>query len=438
MDFPTFFIETLGCQMNEQDSLRMRHRLAQAGYRPASRPEEADVLIVNTCSIRQKAEDKAYSVLGRYRLIKKSRPGCLIAVAGCLAQQKGEALLERVPDLDLVFGPRRVIEVDRLLEECRQRPGTLVAPSRSAGGPDELDCPGVTDETGLKAYVTIMEGCDNGCSYCIVPRVRGRKRSRPHRSIREEALQLVSRGVREITVLGQNVTAYRCPEDEHFAFPELLNMLCRIDGLERLRFTTSHPKDTGPELIECFGRLAPLCEHVHLPLQSGSDRMLRAMRRGYTLEEYLETIRALRDRVPEIAVTSDIIVGFPGEEEKDFEDTLEAIRAIRFDNLFSFKFSPRPGTRASLLARPLPESEKARRLEILQDAQRAISLSKNRRLEQTEVEVLVEGRSRSGDQWTGRTRTNKIVNFAGPVGLFGSMRPVTIVHGGPNSLLGRL
>jgi len=435
---PSFFIETLGCQMNEQDSLRMRQQLVQAGYRPADEPQDADLLIVNTCSIRQKAEEKAYSILGRYRLLKESRPGRLIAVGGCLAQQKGDGLLERMAYLDLVFGPHQVTEVDRLVEECRRRGESLSVVSPCAATLEDLECPGVTDGVGLKAYITIMEGCDNYCSYCIVPYVRGSEKSRSHRSIGEEARRLVTRGVKEITLLGQNVNAYRSPDRKGFGFPGLLESLSRIEGVRRLRFTTSHPKDTTQELIDCFGSLGPLCEHIHLPLQSGSDSVLSSMGRRYTMGEYLEKICALRGKTPGIGITSDIIVGFPGEREKDFEDTLEAVRVVRFDGLFSFKFSPRPGTRASQFPEKVPEAEMSRRLEILQALERGISIEKNTDLEGESVEVLVEGKSRSGSQWMGRTRGNKVVNFKGPKGLLGEFVNVTIEHGGPNSLLGRM
>jgi tRNA-2-methylthio-N6-dimethylallyladenosine synthase len=403
----SYYIETFGCQMNEQDSLRAGYRLAEAGCRQVSSPQEADILIVNTCSIRRKAEEKAYSLLGRFRALKKKRPGVIVAVGGCVAQQEGAGLLERMPQVDLVFGPHHVSEIDRLLIRSRADGERFAAVDQVTDSVEDLECPGIADRKGLKAYVTIMEGCDNFCSYCVVPFVRGRERSRPVSSLRDEATRLTEDGVKELTLLGQNVNAYRAPDRQGFRFPDLLETLSRIPGLRRLRFTTSHPKDLSYELIQCFASLPPLCEHIHLPLQSGSDSVLAAMNRGYTRSEYLEKIFALRARVPDMAITS-------------------------------FRFSPRPGTRAAERQETVPEEEKLRRLYALQDLQKRIDLEKNEGLEGKTVEVLAEGRSRDGAQWMGRTRANKIVNFSGPEGLMGQFVAVTILKGCQNSLRGTL
>jgi tRNA-2-methylthio-N6-dimethylallyladenosine synthase len=434
----SFYIETFGCQMNEQDSLRAGYHLAQAGCREVASADEADILIVNTCSIRRKAEEKAYSLLGRFRSVKRKRPDVVVAVGGCVAQQEGERLLDRMPQVDVVFGPHHVSEIDRLIDRCRTGGERFAAVSQITDSVDDLECPGISDRLGMKAYVTIMEGCDNFCSYCVVPFVRGRERSRPARSLIEEVRRLTVEGVKEITLLGQNVNAYRAPDRRGFRFPDLLEALSSLPALHRLRFTTSHPKDLSPELIACFGSLRPLCEHIHLPLQSGSDSVLAAMNRGYTRSEYLEKISALRDRVPDVVVTSDMIVGFPGEGTEDFEDTLAAMRSVRFDSLYSFKFSPRPSTRAAALEETVPEREKLDRLHVLQGLQKQISLEKNRALEGKTLEVLVEGRSRDREQWMGRSRSNKIVNFRGPGGLTGRSVSVRVREGCQNSLRGVL
>ncbi len=436
MEGLAYYIETFGCQMNEQDSLRAGERLKGAGCREVVSPAEADILIVNTCSIRRKAEEKAYSLLGRFRALKRRRPELTIVVAGCVAQQEGERLLDRIPHVDVVCGPHHVSEIGRLVKRSREKRQRFAMVSQMTNSVEDLECPGIPARNGLKAYVTIMEGCNNFCSYCVVPFVRGRERSRPCRSLLEEARHLLERGVKEVTLLGQNVNAYRAPDRMGFGFPDLLAALSGLEGLRRLRFTTSHPKDLSAELIECFGSLPPLCEHIHLPLQSGSDSVLEAMNRGYTRSVYLEKISALRDRVPNVAVTSDMIVGFAGEGLEDFEDTLAAIRHVRFDSIYSFVFSRRPGTRAARLEETVPEGEKLRRLHVLQAVQREISLEKNKALEGETFEVLVEGSSRNGRQWMGRTRTNKIVNFSGPEGLTGRFLPVTVREGCRNSLRG--
>lgn len=433
----SFHIETLGCQMNEQDSLLLHERLVRAGHRPAPEAEDADVLIVNTCSIRQKAEEKAYSIVGRFRALKQERSGIVVAVGGCLSQQKGETLLRRMPGVDLVFGPGQGSRIVDLLEACRDGRGPLVALDAGEWTDEALESCGAVREGEVKAYLKIMEGCDHFCSYCVVPYVRGSPRSRPADSILAEAKRLVARGVKEITLLGQNVSAYRDPTRPEFGFAELLEAVCNRVGPARLRFTTSHPKDTTRDLIDSFGKLGPLCEHMHLPLQSGSDRVLAAMGRGYTLAAYREIVVALRERCPGISITSDVIVGFPGETRRDYERTLEAVREIRFDGLFSFKFSARPGTHAASLRETVSEGQKTERLKTLQAVQREIGLEKNKALEGSIAEILVEGKSRKGDLWTGRTRTNRIVHVAGPAGWIGKLVSVRIERAGPHSLLGR-
>ncbi len=433
-----YHIETFGCQMNEQDTLRLERCLNEAGGNWVSDPAEADLLIINTCSIRRKAEEKAYSLLGRYRSLKKRRPGLMIAVGGCVAQQEGNRLLQRLPHIDMVFGPHHVQSIVTMVEQFQNRQERFVQVSHAEGTAEDLECSGIPDKSGLRAYMTIMEGCDNFCSYCIVPYVRGRERSRPFRSVIEEAKRLVDMGVREVTLLGQNVNAYRAPDRKGFLFPDLLSRINEVSGLRRLRFTTSHPKDLSPELIQCFGDLESLCEHIHLPLQAGSDRILAAMNRGYSRSDYLERIAGLRYRVPEIAITSDMIVGFPGEGEQEFLESLDILEKIQFDNLFSFKFSPRPGTRASRLEDETSEQEKGQRLRVLQDLQKSITKAKNKEMEGKFAEVFVEGRGRDERQWTGRTRTNKIVNFDSSDSMLGRFLDVHVERGYQNSLLGAL
>jgi tRNA-2-methylthio-N6-dimethylallyladenosine synthase len=432
----SFYIETIGCQMNEQDSLRISRQLTSAGYRGVTAPAEADILIVNTCTIRKKAEEKVYSLLGRYRAWKKERPGRILAVGGCVAQQDGDRLRVRMPHVDIVFGPHHVSRIEQYIRRRVESGKRVTEISLTEGSADDLECPGVSFEGGLRAFVTIMEGCNNFCSYCIVPYVRGRERSRSAASVRREVAGLAEAGVKDITLLGQNVNAYQAPERQDFRFPSLLRDLQNIPGLERLRFTTSHPKDLSPDLIRCFGEIKPLCEHIHLPLQSGSDRILASMNRKYRIGECLEKIRDLRSRCPDMAITTDMIVGFPGERDGDFEATMKVIRDVRFDNIFSFKYSTRVGTRAAKLKDTVPKRVKGERLDHLQEVQREIALQKNRALEGRCMEVLVEGRSRDGVQSMGRTRTNKIVNFPCDRQLAGRLVDVRIEKGCQNSLQG--
>jgi len=432
-----FYVQTFGCQMNEQDSLRMADRLSREGYSHVADLRRARLVLVNTCSIREKAQQKAYSFLGRLETLKRRRPDTIVACVGCVAQQEGPRLRERFPFVDLVVGPSHVGGIAELLEEFGRTRTPRVEVSQETGA-GSLDCEGVSRQGSVTAYVTIMEGCNNFCSYCVVPYVRGRERSRPYESIRREVGNLVRRGVKEVCLLGQNVNSYRCSETPQRDFPGLLEGLGSVEGLQRVRFTTSHPKDLSQSLIDCYGKLDVLCEHIHLPLQSGSDRVLSAMNRGYTLEHYLKKVDDLRKAVPEIGLSTDIIVGFPGEDERDFESTLEALEAIEFDTVFSFAYSARPGTRAALLEERISETEKRERLRYLQECQARIAARKNARMIGTCAEVLVEGTSRDGRHLMGRTRTNKIVNFEGPAGLVGRLCSVEIVKACKNSLLGRL
>ncbi len=432
-------ISTFGCQMNDRDSELIAQVLSAHDYRLTERPEEADLILINTCSIRQKAEEKAYSLLGRLKRLKARNPGLIIGVGGCVAQQEGDRLLERVPHLDLVFGTRRINDLPDLLQTVSRQGRRLAEvgldrPVRY--GPSEK----ALRSSPIKASVTVMHGCNNYCAYCVVPYVRGPEWSRPEGEIVTEVGGLAAQGVKEVLLLGQNVNSYGAPgPGGGAAFVDLLEKLELVQGLERLRFTTSHPKDLSPALIGCFGRLSKLCEHIHLPFQAGANPVLARMNRGYTREMYRERLRALRQNCPQIAVTSDVMVGFPGESRDDFEQTLDLIREIGFDDLFSFRYSDRQPARASGFTDKVPEEEKRRRLAELQTLQQGITLARNRALEGTWQQVLVEGTSKKSDrQGTGRTRTNKVVNFTADDLEVGLTASVFIEKGYAHSLKGTL
>jgi tRNA-2-methylthio-N6-dimethylallyladenosine synthase len=429
-----YYIETMGCQMNEYDSDHLARILEDSGYLPAGEPERADLVLLNSCSVRAKAEQKTLSRLGRLASLKRKNPRLLLVAAGCVAQQRGMDLLDRFPGLDLVLGPREVGNFREILRKT-ENGGTRLAAVDPHRGPVSFMGGFEYFQGRVKAYITIMEGCNNFCSYCIVPYVRGRETSRPPQEILQEARNLSLQGVKEITLLGQNVNSYIY---EGADFPALLQAMNEIKGLYRIRFTTSHPKDLSPQLIECFGQLQKLCPHIHLPFQAGSNRVLKEMKRGYSREKYEGLIRQLREARPDIAVTSDVMVGFPGETEEDFEMTLDLVHNVEFDNLFSFKYSDREGTPASRMRTKIQEDLKLARLTRLQDVQRRITLKKNKRLIDNDVKVLVEGVSKKGQELTGRTDTNKVVNFGGNNGDIGKLLNVTIKNASFNSLSGEL
>ncbi len=432
------YIETYGCQMNEHDSERMLRLLEEESFRETKDVGEADLVLINTCSVREKPEQKVYSALGRFKSLKEKR-GTIIGVAGCVAQQEGERLLDRVPYLDLVIGTHALSilpELVRRVEGFGER--VCETAFNSQGGYLKTPLPQRTS-LKVKSYITIMQGCNHFCSFCIVPYVRGREKSRSGQEILDEITQLAAQGVKEVCLLGQNVNGYGRGLTEGLDFTELLRRIDGIERIERVRFTTSHPADLSEGLIETFSRLRSLCEHIHLPFQSGSDRILERMHRGYTKASYLEKIETLKKRSPSIAVTADVIVGFPGEEEEDFCETLDLMERIRFDDLFSFKYSPRKGTRAAGFEGQVKTEIKERRLSILQERQKEITFAKHKALEGSAVEVLVEGRSKQSDQdVTGRTRSNNIVNFKGGFDLVGRLVEVRITKGLPHSLRGEL
>lgn len=417
--------------MNFHDSERVLGLLGLHGYESVREPQEADLVVFNTCSIREKAEQKFLSELGRLKGLKRKRPWMKVAVLGCVAQQKGRALKQQLPYVDYVIGPQNISRLPEVIGEKEQAVVTEENPDLAF---EQLPA---KRAQGISAWVNIMYGCNNFCSYCVVPYTRGRERSRPPEAIINEIKQLVSQGYKEVTLLGQNVNSY----SGGVTFPELLEMVNSIEGLERIRFVTSHPKDLSDELIEAMGSLDRLCEHIHLPLQSGSDRVLKLMNRKYTYSEYISKIEKLRARVPGIAITTDIIAGFPTETEEDHRATLKALQEIQFDGIFAFKFSPRPMTRAARMEGQLSEDVKSRRLSEILTLQDEITEKINKTLEGRVVEVLVEGPSeKDPEKLTGRTRTNKIVNFTAEPGqdLRGCLVDVQITRGLRHSLDGTL
>ncbi|ROR01559.1 tRNA (N6-isopentenyl adenosine(37)-C2)-methylthiotransferase MiaB [Desulfosoma caldarium] len=433
------YVHTFGCQMNTYDSLRVQRLLAQDGYALTTNATDADVIFINTCSVREKAEQKVFSLLGRLRRLKSRKPSLVIVVGGCVAQQLGSTLLERFPHVDVVVGTRALGSLPHILRSVRRGASRVAhVPDQDEEGWRELFGQTEAWVTDVVAPVTVMQGCDNFCTYCIVPYVRGRERSRPSREILREVQLLVEKGAREVLLLGQNVNSYGKGLEEKTRFSDLLRLLARETDVVRLRFTTSHPKDLTDDLIQCFVDLSPLCPHIHLPFQSGSDRILKRMHRGYSAEEYFRKVERLRAACPEISISADVMVGFPGETREDFERTLDLLRTVEFDSLFSFRYSDRPHTAARLFPDKVSEEEKAHRLTELQALQAAITLKKNL-MEVGQVrEVLVESTSKSGQgQMSGRTPHNRIVNFEGSQALKGRLIPVTITEAYAHSLKGR-
>lgn len=432
----SFHIITFGCQMNEHDSERMAGILKEQEFVQTNDAATADVIILNTCSIREKAEQKFYSELGRLRSLKQERPDLTIAVAGCIAQQEGKNILSRAPYVDMVFGPSDVARVSELPRLAQTWTNPLIEIN---GDPDyhRKQIPTLRADR-LKAWISIMYGCDNFCTYCIVPYVRGRERSRPPADVVGEVRQLAEQGYKEVTLLGQNVNSYGKGGLDPIAFPELLAMVNDVPGIERIRFVTSHPRDLSAELIAALRDLPKVCESLHLPVQSGADQILAAMNRKYTRADYLDRIHRLRAAVPSIALTSDIIVGFPGETEHDFTLTLQMLREVEYDGVFAFKYSKRPGTAALKLSDHIPDDVKEARLAQVLDLQKEISRRKNTAAIGMIFEVLVDGHSRKGGRLTGRTRGNRAVNFDGLDSLIGTLVMVRITDAGENSLNGEL
>ena len=448
MEPKNLFIKTFGCQMNVSDSDRIINILRGSGYRLTDDESMADAIIINTCSIRDKAEQKVYSALGRFKNLKNENKRLILGVGGCVAQQEGERLLKKVPYLDMVFGTHNIHLLPSIMKDVETRSAKICETSflDTFEAEDsfqfenlELNSDHVSPSLRkVNSFVNIMRGCDNFCTFCVVPYVRGSEISKKSSSIIKEVTRLSSEGVKEVTLLGQNVNSYGANEDE-VSFPVLLDMVAEINGIDRIRFVTSHPKDLSKELINSFVRNDKLCSHLHLPVQSGSNSVLKMMGRQYTKESYLEKVFELRYSSPEISLSTDIIVGFPGESEKDFQYTIDILKEVEFDSIFSFTYSPRPGTAASKFGNQLSEEVKLRRLQELQYLQRGISEKKNKALLGQVKRVLVEGLSKKdSSKLTGRTSCNKVINFKGNDEAIGSIVPVLIERAFTNSFHGRI
>ncbi len=431
------YIQTFGCQMNEYDSRTMAGLLSEDGFERVDAPEEADLILINTCAIRDKAEHKVFSLLGRYRDLKRERPDVMLGVGGCVAQEHGAALHQRAPYVDLVFGTHNIRNIRELVRDAASMQGVVAtewasdAISRFREG-DMLSPHGTVDN--VTAFVTVAEGCDHFCSYCIVPFTRGREASRTPDHILGEVRKLAERGVVEVTLLGQNVNSYGKKTD--FNFARLLEAVAGVDGIRRVRFTSPHPRDLADDQIEAYGRLPELCRHLHLPVQSGSDRLLKLMNRRYTFDDYVTKIDKLRAVDPSIAVSTDLIVGYPGETDEDFERTIELMERVRFASLFAFKYSPRPGTRSAKLPDDVPLEVKNERLQRVLRLQEKTSRAYNEALVGKTLEVLVERRDDEGI-WTGRSSCNRLVHFSGEAAV-GRLVNVPIIRGFPNALRGEL
>ncbi len=430
------YIQTFGCQMNKLDSELILGQLTSLGYEQAQSPDQADVLLFNTCSVREHAEQRVYSRVGSLKARKNTNPRLLIGIIGCMAQKDARHVLNRLPHVDLVCGTRMLHRLPQLIEEARRRPPVVAVET-----PENftLKRPGSFRLNPFRAFVAVMRGCDNFCSYCVVPYVRGREISRPPHQIEDEAKRLVDDGCVEITLLGQNVDSYGKRLSPKKDLADLLQLLDHIPGLRRLRFVTSHPRDLSPRIIAAISDLPSVCENVHLPAQSGSDRILRLMNRGYTSAYYAELASKLRQDVPGVTLASDFIVGFPSETEQDFSQTCSLLQDVAFQNSFIFKYSPRPGTKAAEFHDDVPYEEKRRRNNLLLDLQKEISLRQKSALIGTTQEVLVEGVSkRDPAKLTGRTRTNHIVAFEGAPNLAGQFVHARITSCTPLTLFGNL
>ena len=432
----TFYIETFGCQMNVHDSEKVVGTLVSEGYSQVDTPEEAGLILYNTCSIRDKAEQKVFHRLQQFK--KENGKGKLFGVLGCVAQQEGAKIFDRAPHVSLVAGSASYNKLPQMLVQLES--GSRRVTGLSLDTDETFDTPFARRDNPHRAYITIIEGCDKSCAYCVVPFTRGPERSRTSESVLNEARRLAQMGYSEIQLLGQNVNSYRDPSPAGWGFARLLREVGRIDGIRRVRFTTSHPRDFVKDIIDAIDENPVLCNHVHLPVQSGSSVVLDRMQRLYTRDEYMRRIEWMKNAKRNISITTDIIVGFPGESQHDFEQTLRLLEEVEYDSLFSFKYSPRPNTAALAMGGRVAEEEKQRRLAILQEKQRAIQIRRNAELIGTVEEVLVEGRNRALGQWIGRTSQNRTLNFTHPAAngdaLEGRYLKVRVTRSGPNSLVG--
>lgn len=431
------YMETFGCQMNVNDSERIITMLVDLGYAPTNDPSVADMILLNTCSVRGGAEEKVYKRLQNLRIYKRDGKSQIIGVGGCVAQQEGEELLKKFPYLDMVFGTHNLHLLPDMVRGAEQ--GERRSETAFIDNDQRLDLfPSIKGQSRLSRFVTVMQGCDNFCSYCIVPYVRGREISRRSADILNEVRQLADEGVREIVLLGQNVNSYGLKAESEPTFAELIRQVAEVSGIERIRFTTSHPKDMSDDLIACFGDVPKLCGQIHLPAQSGSDAVLKRMKRVYTRESYLDKVRKLKAVRPGIVVTGDIIVGFPGETDEDFVQTLSLVEEVRYIDLFTFVYSPRPGTKAAELAEEMNRNQKLARLDRLMALQKRINLEICREYVGGLQTVMVEGEGKLPGQVSGKADNGRIVNFSGDRSLIGSFVDVRIAKAYPNSLLGEL
>lgn len=434
------YIKTWGCQMNEYDSAKMADLLrATHGYDVAEEAEDADLILLNTCSIREKAQEKVFHQLGRWKTLKQKNPDLLIGVGGCVASQEGDAIRQRAPFVDIVFGPQTLHRLPEMVKQVQSDHAPMI--DISFPEIEKFDRLPEPKADGASAFVSIMEGCSKYCSFCVVPYTRGEEVSRPVDDVIYEIAQLAEQGVREVNLLGQNVNAYR---GEHYdgsicRFAELLHLVAAIDGIDRIRYTTSHPVEFTDDIIEAYGTIPELVSHLHLPVQSGSDRVLTMMKRGHTALEYKSKIRRLKQVRPDIAMSSDFIIGFPGETDSDFEDTMNLIQTIDFDMSFSFIYSARPGTPAADLPDDVSEETKKQRLQLLQQRLNQQSQAHARRMLDTHQRILVTGPSKKNPmELSGRTENNRVVNFVGQPHMIGQFVDVKITEVLPNSLRGDL
>jgi tRNA-2-methylthio-N6-dimethylallyladenosine synthase len=432
----SFHIITFGCQMNEHDSERMTGMLEAQGFASTGDAMTADMIILNTCSIREKAEQKFFSELGRLKKFKDENPDLTIAVAGCIAQQEGRNILSRAPYVDMIFGPSDIARLPDLVQLKRSTTTPVIDTSGDADY-HRKSIP-ATRSDKLKAWVSIMYGCDNFCTYCVVPLLRGRERSRMLEDIVHEVRELARQGYREITLLGQNVNSYGKGLERGADFPALLQRVNDGTDIKRIRFVTSHPRDLSDGLISAVRDLPKVCESIHLPVQSGSDNILASMNRKYTRGGYIDKVNKLRDAVPDISLTTDIIVGFPGEGEQDFQMTMQLLEEVDFDGLFAFKYSKRPGTPALKFSDHLPEQVKEDRLAKVLELQKSLGIRKNKKFIGTIQEVLIDSYSKKGGTLSGRARGNKVVNVEAPTPCIGSFINVRITSVGESSLSGQV
>ena len=435
----TFYIETFGCQMNAHDSEKVIGTLVSDGYTQVESPEQADLILYNTCSIRDKAEQKVFHRLQQFK--KEHGKGKVFGVLGCVAQQEGERIFERAPHVSLVAGSASYSKLSSMLVQLEA--GNRRVTGLSFDSAEAFETPFARRDNPHRAYITIIEGCDKSCAYCVVPFTRGPERSRTRESVLNETRELAHMGYSEVQLLGQNVNSYRDPSGG-CDFATLLRAVGEVDGIRRVRFTTSHPRDFVKDIIDAIDENTVLCNHVHLPVQSGSSKVLAGMRRLYTRDDYMQRIEWMKQARRKISITTDIILGFPGETEADFEQTLALLEEVEYDSLFSFKYSRRPNTPALALEDQIPEEEKSRRLTVVQELQRAIQVRRNSALVGSAEETFVEGYNQATGQWIGRTTQNRILNFTHPIypgpqngtTMTGTFCNVRVTRAGPNSLAG--